>query len=300
MNTENEDDIDIVETPAEGEVIETEEQQETDAPVEDERLAEAEGDETETAEQKNQRRQRRRQRQKQAKDATLAELQQLRDIVPHLVNRITALEGHAVGSEEQNIEGLIGQRRNIVQQAEDAIRQGTDEGNGELVAKGLRLRDLANDEIRALEARKDQIATARKQPDNAPDPAIVNHASKWLRENSDWYDPQMGNEESKRAKQIDQSLVQEGYNPATPAYWNELTRRCEAELFEPAEQTPPRRRAPPQGTTREHNPNPGRRQISLSADRVAAIKELGDWDDPVKRKEWALYYENYDRQQARA
>jgi len=294
--TQEEDDIEVIETPLEGEEVETEE---TEGSDEDDRLAESE-DEDDLTEVKRQKRRQKRVMRKRARDATLSELAELRQVaqlVPELVNRIKSLEGHAVSSTEHGIETQIAQKLAAIQQAEGVMASAIEEGNGKDAAKALAYRDQFRDELLSLQGQKERIAGSRQEQTRAPDPVVVSHASGWLKENSDWYDPQLGNEESRLAKQIDEQLTREGYNPKTKHYWDELQRRCDA-LFEdePKGNAPPRRKAPPQGTSREHNP--GKSQFYVSPERKKAMEEIGAWDDPKMRNEMIREYQRYDRENA--
>lgn len=55
------------------------------------------------------------------------------------------------------------------------------------------------------------------------------------------------------------------------------------------------RRGPAVGSsTRQGNAGQGRPR--LAPERIAAIKELGEWNDPKKRQEWVDYYAAYDKE----
>ena len=99
------------------------------------------------------------------------------------------------------------------------------------------------------------------------------------------------------AKVIDQDLAAEGWDPADPEYWDELDNRLSARLphrYAAKTGTTPKRPGPT-ASSRTANPSGKANTITLSPDRVRAIKEAGAWDDPVKRNKMIKAYAAYDK-----
>ena len=148
--------------------------------------------------------------------------------------------------------------------------------------------------------KKQQIEQARAPKQNVPNEIsteVQHNATQWLKKNS-WYDPQARDTDSRIAKVIDQELAQDGWDPSDSEYWEELDNRLSARLphrytSKGGQQT---RRAGPTASSRVANTTsakPG--TITLSRERVQAIKDAGSWDDVEKRNKMIRAYAQYDR-----
>ena len=107
------------------------------------------------------------------------------------------------------------------------------------------------------------------------------------------YDPNGANEDSAIVNAIDASMTRQGYDATTREYWEELTSRVAARVSDDA--PAPRRKAPPQGSTREHAPPSTRKEVYVTPERKAAMIEAGVWDDPVARNRMLKAYQTYDK-----
>ena len=97
---------------------------------------------------------------------------------------------------------------------------------------------------------------------------------------------------------IDASMTNQGFDPTSRQYWEELTRRVAARVGDDdggARGASTRRRAPPQGGTREYAPTSTRKEIYVTPERKAAMIEAGVWDDPVARTRMLKAYQAYDK-----
>ena len=118
----------------------------------------------------------------------------------------------------------------------------------------------------------------------------------WLKKNS-WYDPQARDTDSRIAKVVDQELANEGWDPADPEYWDELDSRLTTRLPHRYTANPSKKRTNPTASSRSEaasTAKPG--TITLSRERVQAIKDAGAWDDVSKRNKMIRAYAQYDRQ----
>jgi hypothetical protein len=97
----------------------------------------------------------------------------------------------------------------------------------------------------------------------------------------------------------DQILAEEGYDPKTREYWEELDNRLQNivphRYTEAVSSEQPRYSKPRTvvtGSGRESVPqiSEGKNFINLSKDEVDAIKEAGMWDDPTKRAKMIARY----------
>jgi hypothetical protein len=147
--------------------------------------------------------------------------------------------------------------------------------------------------------KKQQVETAQTPKQNVPNPVtaeVQQNAAKWLKRNS-WYDPQARDTDSRIAKVVDQELAADGWDPSDPEYWDELDSRLTTRLpHRYTSKGSSSKRANPSASSRVANASaskPG--TITLSRDRVQAIKDAGAWDDVEKRNKMIRAYQSYDR-----
>lgn len=268
----------------------------------DERLAEGEEDEDgedETASQNRKRRLKRREIQKRAKENAQRELDMLRHTNAELMRRVAAIEGHALQTNEHGLDQRLHQTMAEIRQAEQIMARATDAGNGEDVVAAMRIRDDAMGRAQQLQYSKQQMAQVREQQAQPQgDPRVQGYASEWMQANP-WYSPQGGDDDSAVVNAIDAAMTSQGYDPTSRAYWEELTRRVAARVSDDdggeERQSAPRRKAPPQGTTREHAPTSTRKEVYVTPERKAAMIEAGIWDDPARRNQMLKAYQAYDK-----
>jgi len=175
--------------------------------------------------------------------------------------------------------------------------------NGDDARAAAAIRDAAKQ--RAWEAHQEKqsvIHQAKQQPAAAP--PYQAFADKFMADNP-WYDHSGRDSDSKIVNELDAQVAKE-YIPTSEAYWNELQRRVQKNLpkrFESVddddsrEERPVAQRkqgGPPTGGSSRSNSSTSK-QIQLSPERVAAMKEAGMWDDPKIRSKMAKKYANYDK-----
>jgi len=148
--------------------------------------------------------------------------------------------------------------------------------------------------------KKQQVEEAKAPKQNVPNEVnteVQKNAERWLKKNS-WYDPHARDTDSRIAKVIDQELAADGWDPSDSEYWEELDSRLQSRL--------PHRYTSKGGSVKRANPSSSSRvsnagaskpgTITLSRDRVQAIKDAGAWDDVEKRNKMIRAYASYDRQ----
>lgn len=275
--------------------------------AEDDRMGMSEDDSEDEIVDKNKKnrdnRAKRRQIQKQAKERAQREIELLREQNAAMEARLRAIEGNTLSQNAATIDARMNEALNEIRQAEIIIAKAVEAGNGEDVAIAMRLRDEAKQragQLGVAKQRVEQVAHQAQQPQ--ADPRVVDYARQWLDAN-DWYDPNGRDEDSAITKAIDNALAAEGWNPATPDYWHELTRRVSARI-NPGDEAAdtaarnPRRKAPPVGNTREHAPVTTKNEVVVTAERKQAMIDAGVWDDPVARTRYLKAYQAYDRENA--
>jgi len=185
------------------------------------------------------------------------------------------------------------------------------DGNAMVEAQEL-LAD-AKQEIAQLQQYKKQAASEAQQQQrqprqeaNRPDPSVQRNASEWVNRNS-WYNPEGTDRDSRIAKKMDEVLVEEGWDPKDPDYWDELDSRLQKSLphrYNVATDNNPVVRKPRNtvaSSGREASTAFGgnnRNQFTLSPERVKAMKEAGAWDNPERKKAMIANFVRYDRENA--
>ena len=110
---------------------------------------------------------------------------------------------------------------------------------------------------------------------------------------------------------VDKRLLKEGYDPRSEDYWDEFTSRLKKTLphryngdgNESNETVTTRERPRSMNVSTERggatNGSAVKNTFMLNAQRVAALKEAGMWDDPVKRNKMIKAYAEADRKAGR-
>jgi hypothetical protein len=243
------------------------------------------------------RRMRRRDAQRRARAENERETRMLREQNQMLEQRLATLEGRTVADEDQQLARRLQQVQSDARLAEEIMGKAMAAGNGADHTQAMNLRDSARAEEYQLRQR---LAARQQQRTAAPgvNPLVQNHAQEWLAANS-WYDPQGGDEHSAIVNQIDVEMTQQGYDPRTSAYWEELSDRASARIREAEGTAEPAqnrqgRRGPPVGTTRNHAGQSTRQEVYVTPARKAAMKEAGIWDDPTLRARALREYRDFD------
>lgn len=243
----------------------------------------------------------RKQRREAAIKRDKIELEFLRKQNDELERRMAAQEQRAVQTDIGNYAAQAQRAKEEAETAERVIAKAVEAGNGEDVARAMRYRDEALARANQLLAQQQQIQRQAQAPKPPPpvDRRVMELANDFVQKNKDWYDPQGRNEDSAIVLAIDQSLVRDGYDPASEDYWSELEKRAARRLPERFGAAPKSEReargGPAVGSGREHAPNSTRKEIHISPERKQALIDAGVWDDPVLRMKYAKRYAEYDR-----
>lgn len=302
---------------------------------EEQRLGESEDDEDETKEKRTHktRRQRRKEaelRLRRERDFLEKRNDQLERQIQVLAHNQGELDKRLGDNEESTLDERISRKKSLIAKADSVIADAITNSKGAELVEANRIRDQLKDELADLEEAKKARAKAREEVgddgDRAPppDPRIVAHATKWHKENK-WFDFRRRDYDSKIAGAIDDSLIAEGYDPADEDYWEELSKRVAKALPERASKKKKNgKREEPEDeddadlgedeeSDEEETPKPKKKQggpkfrsggagrdlkpneVHLSRERIAALKELGVWDDAKLRNKYLKRYRDYDR-----
>ena len=220
-----------------------------------------------------------------------------------LARRLAAVEDTAASYQFAQIDKALEDEATRVEYAKMKMVQAAQAGD--VAAQMEYLEQLTDAKQRLNQAqhyKKEQLEKAKAPKQNVPNPVsseVQENATHWLKRNS-WFDPQARDTDSRIAKVVDQELVADGWDPSDPEYWDELDNRLTARLphrYTAKSGNNQRRAAGPTSSSRVANTNsakPG--TITLSRERVNAIKDAGAWDDVAKRNKMIRAYAQYDRE----
>jgi hypothetical protein len=218
-----------------------------------------------------------------------------------LAERLAKVESAASSYQFVQLDKSIEDEATRVEYAKMKLTQATQDGDVSAQVEYLEQLTEAKQRLKQAEHyKKQQLEEAKAPKQNVPNPVsneVQKNAESWLKKNS-WYDPHARDTDSRIAKVIDQELAADGWDPADSEYWEELDSRLSSRL--------PHRYTSKGGSVKRANPSASSRvanagaskpgTITLSRDRVQAIKDAGAWDDVEKRNKMIRAYASYDRQ----
>ena len=277
------------------------EEQTADTSTNDDQEMSAAADEDEREairERRRQERKHRKEAQREREDTLRRELAARDSIINEMRQKLEVIERRNTGSELAQIENGKRQAAQAYQFFKDQIRIAGEAGNHAAVADATEKMIQAQrkfDELQNVE----QVFKQRQTAPQPLDPRLANHAKSWMERNK-WYNPAGTDQDSEIAMRIDHRLAQEGWDPTTKEYWEELDARIKKYLPHRAnrgkiENTKPK--AVVTGGERESSGSSSNQSTyKLSAERVQALKDAGMWDDPKQRAEAIKRFRDYDKQ----
>jgi hypothetical protein len=232
----------------------------------------------------------------QEKDQRLAMLQRQNE---ELMERLSAVERKTHSSDLARLDKAIEDEQMRFEYAKTKIKQATEANDGESMIRAQEMMYESRQKLEAMKNIKQKVAESSVQQKTNIDPRIQKYANKWMTDNP-WYDAQAGDEDSAIAKMIDERLIQEGWDPSTRDYWEELDERLQKRLphhynrnrRESSERRP---RSFVTSSERETGGASGRNTFTLTPEQVRAMKDAGLWDDPEKRNRMIKRYAQQTR-----
>lgn len=242
-------------------------------------------------------RQHRKQAQREREETLRRELQARDSIINELRTKVEGIERRGTSSELAQLDTAKKQTAQAYNYFKDQIRVATEAGNGAAVADATEKMLQAQQHFNQLQGYEQAYRQRQSQPQPL-DPRLVNQAQKWMESNK-WYNPAGQDQDSRIALTLDQQLAQEGWDPTTPQYWQELDSRVKKYLPHRANSgkisgTKPRSTV--SGSGRDAGPRTSDKSYRLSAERVKALKDAGIWEDPKQRAEAVKRFREYDKQ----
>jgi len=225
-----------------------------------------------------------------------------------LRNRLSRVEQKTQAYDVSRVEKAIEDQQVRMEYARMKLAEATGSGDGDSAVKAQELLYEARDQLAQLNRLKKEASQAAQPVVPSINPNVQRHASTWI-ERNDWYKPDLSDTDSKIAKQVDESLVKEGWNPGTSEYWDELDNRLQKYLphhYNGASEKRETDRRTPRNTVgssgREASAAYGgtNRTFTLTAEQVRAMKDAGMWDNPEKRAKMIKRYAAESRNNSRS
>ena len=213
-----------------------------------------------------------------------------------LLERLSSVERKTHSADLARIDKAIEDTSVRLQYAKAKIAEATNAGDGEALAKAQEIWYEARQQVDALNNLKKTAVQPQRQQ-NIPDPRLQRNVAKWMERNP-WFSPDIKDLDSKVAKQVDEALTGEGWDPNADDYWDELDSRLRRYLphryNEPTDDIPSARSKPRSIVTGSGRESAGRaggsNTFTLSAEQVRAMKDAGLWEDDNKRQKMIKRY----------
>lgn len=320
MAEETKDEVILMKEEQDGSITVGEPQVDTQEAEEDESLKtsseegkDEEGHAEETAEEAEARRERNRARRAQNKesrknyiDSLKRELAARDSVINDLATRVASVERQGQGSQIAQLDSAMKEAEQFYNHFKQVNKQAIEQADGNLAVDAQEKMFAAKQRYEMLVNAKKGMTQQQVQRPQPLDPRMKMHAEDWMSKN-DWYDPSGQDLDSDLVLKLDDRLVQEGWDPKTEEYWQELDSRVKKYLphrfnstyNKPQQNGQSRQRVPVSGGS-SSSTGGAKGTYHLSAERVKALKEAGVYDDPVKRADAIKRFQDYDKQQAQS
>ena len=223
-------------------------------------------------------------------------LQHLERKNQELMERLSVVERKTHSADLARIDKAIEDQELRLQYAKMKVAEAATAADGNAMTDAQEMMYEARRQIESLSSLKKTAVQPNQNQGNVPDPRLQRLAANWM-ERNDWYDPSGRDTDSKIAKQIDEALSAEGWNPTDADYWNELDNRLHKYLPHKYNDTTDvrsstkRPRSVVTSSGRESvNGSTNRNTFVLKPEQVRAMKDAGFWDDPDKRSKMIKRY----------
>lgn len=229
-------------------------------------------------------------------------LQMLERQNQELIERLSVVERKTHSADLARIDKAIEDSELRINYAKMKLSEAAEARDGNAMAKAQELWMEARQQAESLRNLK-KSATQPRQESGIPDPRLQRNAANWMERNS-WFNPDGKDLDSKVAKQVDEQLTSEGWDPNSPDYWEELDNRLQryvSHRYNSKTDENSNQRSKPRGIVtgsgRESASRAGGKNIfTLSPEQVRAMKDAGFWDDSEKRNKMIKRYASEARQ----
>lgn len=229
-------------------------------------------------------------------------LQMLERQNQELIQRLSVVERKTHSADLARIDKAIEDSELRINYAKMKLSEAAESRDGNAMAKAQEMWMEARQQAESLRNLK-KNATQPRQESSIPDPRLQRNAAAWMERNS-WFNPDGKDLDSKVAKQVDEQLTSEGWDPNSSEYWEELDNRLQryvSHRYNGKTDETPNQRSKPRGIVtgsgRESASRAGgKNTFTLSPEQVRAMKDAGFWDDSEKRNKMIKRYASEARQ----
>lgn len=229
-------------------------------------------------------------------------LQMLERQNQELIQRLSVVERKTHSADLARIDKAIEDSELRINYAKMKLSEAAESRDGNAMAKAQEMWMEARQQAESLRNLK-KNATQPRQESSIPDPRLQRNAADWMERNS-WFNPDGKDLDSKIAKQVDESLTAEGWDPNSTEYWEELDNRLQryvSHRYNGKTDESSNQRSKPRGIVtgsgRESASRAGgKNTFTLSPEQVRAMKDAGFWDDSEKRNKMIKRYASEARQ----
>lgn len=229
-------------------------------------------------------------------------LQMLERQNQELIQRLSVVERKTHSADLARIDKAIEDSELRINYAKMKLSEAAESRDGNAMAKAQEMWMEARQQAESLRNLK-KSATQPKQEASIPDPRLQRLAGDWMERNS-WFKPDGKDLDSRIAKQVDETLTAEGWDPNSSEYWEELDNRLQkyvSHRYNAKTDENPNQRSKPRGIVtgsgRESASRAGgKNTFTLSPEQVRAMKDAGFWDDSEKRNKMIKRYAAEARQ----
>ncbi len=261
-------------------------------------------------------RERRRQERKNKRDRGREKLDTLERQVNDLKSQLRQRDQRLTNLESTNVSSQLAQIQQAEQQASQAendltlaIQRAHAANDSATVADATRrLVQLQNFKTQLTSARENMQRQAARPQQPHIDPQAVSYANEFRKKHTWFKGANATDEHSRILTAIDNTMFNEGWDPTTEAYWQELESRgakylpdrfkdrVDTEDKRPYNSANGKGKSPVAGGGSQNASQPGgnRTTFRLSEARVRAMKESGAWDDPDRKARMIKEYKKYD------
>lgn len=229
-------------------------------------------------------------------------LQMLERQNQELIQRLSIVERKTHSADLARIDKAIEDSELRINYAKMKLSEAAEARDGQAMAKAQELWMEARQQAESLRNLKKNAIQPRQEA-SIPDPRLQRNAAEWMERNS-WFNPEGKDLDSRIAKQVDETLTAEGWDPTSKEYWEELDNRLQryvSHRYNANTDESPNQRSKPRGIVtgsgRESASRAGgKNTFTLSPEQVRAMKDAGFWDDPEKRNKMIKRYASEARQ----
>jgi len=234
-------------------------------------------------------------------------LQQLQRENEEFKRRLSDVENRTRQTDVLRIDKNIEDTQVRLEYAKMKMAEAVSSNDGQAMVEAQDLLDEAKANLAQLAQIKKQVAQAPRPEINnikLPEPEVQRNAAQWINKNS-WYKIDGTDRDSRITLKASEMLVEEGWDPKDPDYWDELDSRLQKSLphryndSADSNSTVRKPRNVVGSSGREASAAYGgtnRTQFLLTPERVKAMKEAGAWDNPVRKAKMIENFVKFDRQ----